>query len=84
MQPRDLYTVINDDNVKCRNVEDVLRLISKRQQVLFNSLSGDIVGINPQADNHSSSSQAADLNGGNEDGDCDDDDDGGGYIGVPS
>ena len=48
--------------------------------MLFNSLSGDIVGINPQADNHSSSSQAADLNGGNEDGD----DDGGGYIRVPS
>ena len=37
--------------------------------MLFNSLSSDIVGINPQADNHSSSSQAADLNGGNEDGD---------------
>ena len=73
----------NDDNVKCRNVEDVLRLISKRQEVLFNSLSGDIVGINPQADNHSSSSQAADLNGGNEDWDDDDGDDGG-YIGVPS
>ena len=52
--------------------------------MLFNSLSSDIVGINPQADNHSSSSQAADLNGGNEDGDCDDDDDGGGYIRVPS
>ena len=51
--------------------------------MLFNSLSGDIVSINLQADNHSSSSQAADLNGGNEDWDDDDGDDGG-YIGVPS
>ena len=51
--------------------------------MLFNSLSGDIVGINPRADNHSSSSRAADLDGGNEDGDGDDDD-GGGYIRVPS
>ena len=52
--------------------------------MLFNSLSGDIVGINPQADNHSLSSQAADLNGGNEDGGDGDDDDGGGYIRVQS